>query len=78
MGFQIRANHYQMTYYMLLLMALYVGFQVWQHYKTKSLRSFMLATMRLIELGYLLLLLTQLPYLPQQNIPNLVHEGKAN
>ena len=51
MGLQIRANHYQMTYYMLLLMALYVGFQSWQHYQSKTLKTFFRSILRLIIAG---------------------------
>ena len=51
MGLQIRANHYQMTYYMLLLMALYVGFQAWQYYQSKEFKTFYYASLRLIIAG---------------------------
>ena len=40
LGLQIRANHYQMTYYMLLLMALYFVFEFWQHFKKQQLKDF--------------------------------------
>lgn len=36
MALQIRANHYQMTYYMLLLMGVYVGIKCFQEYKRNS------------------------------------------
>lgn len=36
MALQVRANHYQMTYYMLLLMLVYVGVKAFQEYKSKS------------------------------------------
>jgi hypothetical protein len=51
MGLQIRANHYQMTYYMLLLMALYIGFQAWQNYQSKEIKSFYYASLHLIIAG---------------------------
>ena len=51
MGLQIRANHYQMTYYMLLLMALYVGFQAWQYYQSKEFKTFYYAILSLIIAG---------------------------
>ena len=40
LGMQIRANHYQMTYYLLLLMGVFVivfGIQAWKEKKRKSL-----------------------------------------
>jgi general stress protein CsbA len=39
LGMQIRANHYQMTYYLLLLMGVFVivfGIQAWKEKKRKS------------------------------------------
>ena len=51
MGLQIRANHYQMTYYMLLLMSLYVGFQAWQYYQSKEFKTFCYASLRLVIAG---------------------------
>ena len=36
MALQIRANHYQMTYYMLLLMGVYFGVMLLKEYKQKS------------------------------------------
>ena len=38
MGLEIRANHYQMTYYMLLLLLLYGGVQAWEAFKEKELK----------------------------------------
>lgn len=40
MALQIRANHYQMTYYMLLLLALYVGVELYVAFKQKQLKHF--------------------------------------
>ena len=34
---QIRANHYQMTYYLLLLLLVFGVVQLWQHYKSNAL-----------------------------------------
>ncbi len=36
---QIRANHYQMTYYLLLLLLIFGFVQLWQHYKDNELND---------------------------------------
>lgn len=57
MGLQIRANHYQMTYYMLMLMGLYLGFQAWDHFRSSNGRIFWKNTVNLIAAGCLALAL---------------------
>ena len=53
MALQIRANHYQMTYYMLLLLLLYGAVQAWHAYKEKQLKSFVLTGAKLSLAGLL-------------------------
>ena len=53
MGLQIRANHYQMTYYMLLLLGIYVGYQAWENHKAGSYRPFLIKLSKVILAGLL-------------------------
>ncbi len=40
MGLQLYANHYQITYYLALIVLLYGAFELWQHITEKRLRAF--------------------------------------
>lgn len=53
MGLQIRANHYQMTYYMLLLLGIYVGYQGWLNHKANTLRVFFINLSKVVLAGLL-------------------------
>lgn len=53
MGLQIRANHYQMTYYMLLLLGVYVGYQGWLNYKAGRVRFFFIKFSKIVLAGLL-------------------------
>ncbi len=77
MGLQIRANHYQMTYYMLLLMAVYVVFQAGQHFKENSQKSFAWATARLIVAGILAITLNATSLLATAEYTQFSTRGKS-
>ncbi|MGB1448349.1 MAG: YfhO family protein [Flavobacteriaceae bacterium] len=77
MGLQIRANHYQMTYYMLLLMAVYVGFQAWQHFKTTAQKPFVWATARLMVAGILAIALNATSLLATSEYTQFSTRGKS-
>ena len=53
MGLQIRANHYQMTYYMLLLLGIYVGYQAWEYHKAGTHRPFLMNLSKVVLAGLL-------------------------
>ena len=76
MGLQIRANHYQMTYYMLLLMVLYVGFQAWQHYQSKELKTFFRSTLRFTIAGLLAIALNATSLLATAEYTQFSTRGK--
>lgn len=57
MGLQIRANHYQMTYYMLMLMGLYLGFQAWVYFRSSLHNTFRKKATSLLVAGVLALAL---------------------
>ena len=77
MGLQIRANHYQMTYYMLLLMALYVGFQAWQYYQSKEFKAFYYASLRLIIAGGMAIALNATSLLATAEYTQFSTRGKS-
>ncbi|MGB2171566.1 MAG: YfhO family protein [Flavobacteriaceae bacterium] len=53
MGLQIRANHYQMTYYMLILLLVYVSFQAWMNYRDGKMGLFLTTSLKLLLAGLL-------------------------
>jgi len=77
MGLQIRANHYQMTYYMLLLMLLYLGFQAWQYYKEKTLGGFIRKTGNLVVAGILAIALNATSLLTTAEYTQFSTRGKS-
>lgn len=77
MGLQIRANHYQMTYYMLLLMALYVGFQAWQYYQSKEFKTFCYASLLLIIAGGMAIALNATSLLATAEYTQFSTRGKS-
>ena len=77
MAMQIRANHYQMTYYMLLLMGLYLGFQAWQFYQAGKLKPFLQSTLRLILAGILAIALNATALLATSEYTQFSTRGKS-
>lgn len=57
LAMQIRANHYQMTYYMLMLLGLYVGTQGWVALKQGKIKPFVHQMLLLVGSGFLALTL---------------------
>ncbi len=53
MAMQIRAIHYHMTYYMLYLLTIYVGFYAWENYKLKKTTRLIKSLIRLGVAGIL-------------------------
>ena len=51
LALQIRANHYQMTYYMLLLMAIFVSALGWDYFRKKEVKLFFKSTLWLVLAG---------------------------
>ncbi|MEN8851957.1 MAG: YfhO family protein [Candidatus Arcticimaribacter sp.] len=77
MAMQIRANHYQMTYYMLLLMGLYVGFQAWQFYQAGKLKPFLQSALRLTLAGVLAIALNATALLATSEYTQFSTRGKS-
>ena len=77
MAMQIRANHYQMTYYMLLLMGLYVGFQAWQFYQAGKLKPFLQSALRLTLAGVLAVALNATALLATSEYTQFSTRGKS-
>ena len=47
MGLQIRANHYQITYYMFILIGIFMGFKLFESFRHKQLKSFGYKTLKI-------------------------------
>ncbi len=47
MGLQIRANHYQITYYMFILIGIFMGFKLFESFRYKQLKSFGSKTLKI-------------------------------
>ena len=47
MGLQIRANHYQITYYMFILIGIFMGFKLFESFRHKQLKSFGFKTLKI-------------------------------
>ncbi len=77
MGLQIRANHYQMTYYMLLLMGVYLCFQAWQNYKANQLAVFFKQTARLVLAGLMAIALNASSLLATSEYTQFSTRGKG-
>lgn len=77
MGLQIRANHYQMTYYMLLLLFLYGGVQAWHAYKVKAFRTFFQRGLRLLGAGFLAIALNATSLLATAEYTQFSTRGKS-
>ena len=77
MGLQIRANHYQMTYYMLLLLLLYGGVQAWHVYKVKAFRTFFQRGLRLLGAGFLAIALNATSLLATAEYTQFSTRGKS-
>ena len=47
MGLQIRANHYQITYYMFILIGIFMGFKLFESFRDKQLKYFGFKTLKI-------------------------------
>ncbi len=77
MGLQIRANHFQMTYYMLLLLLVYGGVQAWVHFKEKQFRHFLQKGFALLVAGTLAILLNATSLLATAEYTQFSTRGKS-
>ena len=77
MGLEIRANHYQMTYYMLLLLLLYGGVQVWEAFKQKELKPFFQTALKLSFAGLLAIALNATSLLATKEYTDFSTRGKS-
>ena len=77
MGLQIRANHFQMTYYMLLLLLVYGGIQAWSHFKDKKLKQFFNKGIRLGLAGLLAIILNATSLLATSEYTTFSTRGKS-
>lgn len=77
MGLQIRANHFQMTYYMLLLLLVYGGVQAWVHFKEKQLKAFLQKAFALGIAGTLAILLNATTLLSTAEYTEFSTRGKS-
>ena len=77
MGLQIRANHFQMTYYMLLLLLIYGGIQAWAHFKDNKLKDFINKGFRLGLAGLLAIILNATSLLATAEYTAFSTRGKS-
>ena len=77
MGLEIRANHYQMTYYMLLLLLLYGGVQAWEAFKEKELKPFFQTGLKLGFAGLLAIALNATSLLATKEYTDFSTRGKS-
>lgn len=77
MAMQIRANHYQMTYYMLLLLGLYVAFQLWEYYRSSSFSQGGKKIIHLVASGLLALSLNATSLLATSEYTQFSTRGKS-
>ncbi len=77
LALQIRANHYQMTYYMLLLMAVFVGVIGWQHFRKQNIKSFLKSTLWLVFAGIFALGFNATPLLATAEYTAFSTRGKS-
>ena len=66
-----------MTYYMLLLMGLYVGFQAWQFYQSGKLKPFLQSSIRLTLAGILAIALNATALLATSEYTQFSTRGKS-
>ena len=77
MGLEIRANHYQMTYYMLLLLLLYGGVQAWEAFKQKEFKAFFQTGLKLGLAGLLAIALNATSLLATKEYTDFSTRGKS-
>ena len=77
MGLEIRANHYQMTYYMLLLLLLYGGVQAWEAIKQKEFKLFVNKGLKLGFAGLLAIALNATSLLATREYTDFSTRGKS-
>ena len=77
LGMQIRANHYQMTYYLLLLIGVFVLVWAIQSFKSKEISSFFRALALLTISGFLALGFNATPLLATAEYADFSTRGKS-
>jgi len=77
LGMQIRANHYQMTYYLMLLIGVFVLVWAIQSFKSKNISSFFRALALLTISGFLALGFNATPLLATAEYANFSTRGKS-
>ena len=77
MGLEIRANHYQMTYYMLLLLLLYGGVQAWEAIRQKEFKLFVNKGLKLGFAGLLAIALNATSLLATSEYTDFSTRGKS-
>ena len=78
LALQIRANHYQMTYYMLLFMGVYVMALAWHYFREKNNSAFLKSTLWLMLSGFLALGLNATPLLATAEYTAFSTRGKSD
>jgi len=78
LGMQIRANHYQMTYYLLMLMGVFVLVYAYDALKKKQLKFFLLSVLGLIGSGIMALGLNTTPLLATAEYTEFSTRGKSD
>lgn len=76
-GMQIRANHYQMTYYLLMLLGIWILIYGYNSLKSKQIKSFFQSLGTLIACGVLALGLNATPLLATAEYTNFSTRGKS-
>ena len=77
MAMQIRANHYQMTYYMLFLLLIYLGLYAWDRYKKGNSQRLIQDLMRLGVAGILAIALNATSLLATSEYTEFSTRGKS-
>lgn len=77
MAMQIRANHYQMTYYMLFLLSIYIGLYAWDNYKQGKIQHLIQNLMRLGVAGVLAIALNATSLLATSEYTKFSTRGKS-
>ena len=77
LALQIRANHYQMTYYMLLLILVFVASIAWDHFQKKTYKQFFIPTLWLVLAGIFSLGLNATPLLATAEYAKFSTRGKS-
>lgn len=78
LALQIRANHYQMTYYMLLLMAVFVCVLGWDYFRKKNIKTFFKSTLWLVLAGVFALGFNATPLLATAEYTDFSTRGKSD